>query len=176
MGKPQLDIRPATSGDVSALSDLAKRTWSDAFGYSVSPDEEAVELEVKRSEPYFDKALRESTILVADAEGTLLGYVQFGDVGIEGVDARPADQEVHRIYVETELHGRGIGRSLMTAALQHPRLMDATRIFLQVWEKNEPAIRLYESLGFQTIGTTTFTIGSAEVAEDLVMVLDRARA
>jgi diamine N-acetyltransferase len=171
-----LVIRPATPSDVPALSDLAKRTWSDAFGYSVTPDEEAVELDETRSEAYFAGALRRSTILVAEADGVLLGYVQFGDVDIREVDARSGDQELHRIYVETELHGRGLGRSLMNTALQHPRLASASRIFLQVWERNERAVRLYESLGFRTVGTTTFTIGSGEVAEDLVMVLDRDRA
>ena len=56
------------------------------------------------------------------------------------------------------------------AALRHPRLAGASRIYLTVWERNERAIRLYESVGFQIVGTTTFTIGAGEVAEDLVMV------
>jgi diamine N-acetyltransferase len=102
--------------------------------------------------------------------------VQFGDVDIPEVQVRPGDQELHRIYVETELHGQGLGRRLMNAALEHPRLADASRIFLQVWERNEPARRLYEGLGFKTVGTTTFTIGSGEVAEDLIMLLDRRDA
>lgn len=166
-------IRPATPSDVAALSDLAKRTWSDAFGYSVSAAEEAAELEEKRSEAYFVEALRESKILLAETDAVLTGYVQFGDAGIRGVVPGPGDQELHRIYVETEMQGRGVGRSLLNAALQHPRLADASRIFLQVWERNEQAIGLYESLGFRTVGKTAFTIGSGEVAQDLVMVLDR---
>ena len=165
-------IRPASLSDAPALSELAKRTWSDAFGGSVSPDDEAVELENTRSEPYFIDALRETTILVAEGDGALLGYVQFGDVDIPEVEARPGDQGLHRIYVETALQGRGLGRRLLNAALQHPRLADASRIYLTVWEKNERAFRLYESFGFRTVGTTTFTIGSGEVAEDLVMLLD----
>jgi ribosomal protein S18 acetylase RimI-like enzyme len=161
---------------VPQLSKLAKRTWSDAFGHSVSPDDETVELETRRSEAYFVNALREQTILVAEGRDGLLGYVQFGDVDIPEVDVRPGDQELHRIYVETGMHGRGLGRRLMDAALEHPRLANAGRIYLAVWEKNERAIRLYESLGFQNVGTTTFTIGSGEVAEDVVMLLDRSDA
>ncbi len=34
-----------------------------------------------------EQALREKTILVAEADGALLGYVQFGDVAIPEVDA-----------------------------------------------------------------------------------------
>jgi diamine N-acetyltransferase len=166
-------IRPAAPDDVPALADLAKRTWSDAFGSSVSPEDEAAELETTRSPAYFVHALERDTILVAESEGGLLGYVQFGDVDVPGVEARPGDQELHRVYVETALQGQGLGRELMNAALEHPRLAEAVRIYLTVWEKNERAIRLYERLGFRVVGTTTFTIGTGEVAEDLVMVLDR---
>ena len=68
-----------------------------------------------------------------------------------------------------------MGRKLMAAALRHPRLAEGGRVFLQVWDKNERAVRLYESLGFETVGTTTFTVGS-EVMEDAVMLLDRSDA
>lgn len=165
-------IRPARSTDAASLSELATRTWSDAFGESVSPDDEALLLTETRSEAYFIDALRESTILLAEDKGALLGYAQFGDVEISEIEVRPGDQALHRIYVDTDLQGRGLGRRLMKAALQHPRLAAASRIFLTVWERNERAIALYASLGFRRVGTTTFAIGS-EVVEDLVFVLDR---
>lgn len=78
--------------DLPALSELAKRTWRDAFGESVSAEESADELEETRSERYFRSALRTDTILVAEAEGELLGYVQFGDVRIPEVDPKPDDR------------------------------------------------------------------------------------
>jgi len=167
-------IRPTRLSDVPALSALAKRTWSEAFGDSVSPDDAAVELEKTRSEKYFINALREKTILVAEADGVLLGYVQFGDVEIPEVEVRAGDQGLQRVYVDTALQGRGLGRALMNAALEHPRLANASRIYLTVWERNERAVRLYESIGFQNVGTTAVTIGSAKVGEDLLMLLDKA--
>ena len=167
-------VRQVHESDLPALADLARRTWSDAFGDSVSSEDEAVELGSKRSEAFFAQTLRERTTLVADADGELVGYVQFGDVSIPEVDARPGDRELHRVYVATELQGRGIGRQLMDAALAHPRLAAAERVYLQVWETNERAIGLYESLGFETVGRTTFTIGANHVTEDLVMLLDRS--
>ena len=155
-------IREAELADVPALSALATRTWSDAFGDGVSREDEAAELEENRSETYFRNALVEKTILVAEAGGAMVGYVQF------------FDGHIQRVYVETALQGRGVGRKLIEAALRHPRLASARRISLQVWEENSRAVRLYESFGFERAGTTTFTIGS-EVMEDLVMVLDRGQ-
>jgi diamine N-acetyltransferase len=169
----RLKVRAAEEADVPAISALAKRTWADAFGSSVSSEDRAAELEKTRSEEYFRSALAADTILVAELDGDLVGYVQFGDVRIPEVEAQPCDQGLHRVYVETDLHGRGIGRELVNAALAHPRLAAARRVYLAVWEKNANAIGLYESLGFRTVGTTRFTVGSGEVAEDLVMVLER---
>jgi hypothetical protein len=71
-------IRPATQSDVPALSDLAKRTWSKAFGGSTSAADEAAELEQTRCEAYFRNALQERTVLVAEGDRGLVGYVQFG--------------------------------------------------------------------------------------------------
>ena len=170
-----LRIRPARPSDVPALAALAKRTWSGAFGDGVSRDGERAELEEGRSERYFAAALREKTILVAESDQVLVGYVQFGDVDIPEVEVRPGDQEFQRLYVETTLHGQGVGRRLTQAALMHPQLAEARRIFLQVWEKNERALRLYESFGFQRIGITRFTVG-AEAMEDAVMLLEKTEA
>jgi ribosomal protein S18 acetylase RimI-like enzyme len=166
-------IRPAPSREVPALSRLAKQTGADAFGEPLRPEDLAAELERSRSEAYFINALKETTILVAEEDGALLGYVQFGDVKIPEVEVRPGDQGLRRLYVDTAAQGRGLGRRLMNAALDHPRLASASRIFLTVWEKNTHAMRLYESFGFETAGATRVTIAEKEVGEDLVMVLDK---
>ena len=161
-------IRPAEPADVPALAAVAQRTWADTFGWSVTPDEQAAELE-NRSEASFAEGLHRWTTLVAEDGNALVGYVQFGDVAISEVDAQPGDQELHQLYVDTDAQGRGIGRALMEAALAHPQLATARRVFLQVWERNLRAIQLYEDLGFRVVGATTFTIGSGQTAEDLVM-------
>jgi ribosomal protein S18 acetylase RimI-like enzyme len=148
------------AADVPALADLARRTWLDAFGASVSPENAAAEADEGRSEERFRVALTERTILVAEENGALVGYVEFDD------------GELHRLYVETELQGRGIGRALLDAALGHPRLASAERVVLQVWDENTHAVHLYESVGFVRTGTKQFTIGD-ELVEDAVFELKR---
>ena len=153
-------IREAEADDVPALADLAQRTWLDAFGASVSAENAASEAAEGRSEERFHRSLAERTILVAENGGVLLGYVEFDDA------------ELCRLYVETALQGRGIGRALLDAALAHPRLARADRVVLQVWDENIRAVRLYESVGFRRTGTKQFTIGD-EVVEDAVFELTR---
>jgi ribosomal protein S18 acetylase RimI-like enzyme len=168
-------IRSARATDVPALSDLAKRTWTEAFGADLAGEDEAAELETTRSESYFVRALEEKTILVAEAEDGLVGYVQFGEVEIPEVEVQPGDRGLHRLYLDTAWHGHGLGRRLLEAALRHPRLAEAERIFLQVWDENDRAIRLYESFAFRRVGTTRFSVGS-EVMEDAIFVLERKQA
>jgi ribosomal protein S18 acetylase RimI-like enzyme len=168
-----MKIRPVAEGELPALAALAKRTWLAAFGGSVSSEEAAIEVEQTRSEDYFRAALPTDTVLVAEEDGELVGYVKFGDVRIPEVDVLPGDQGIHRIYVETGKQGRGIGRELVEAALSHPRLRGAPRVYLEVWEENAVAVGFYESFGFRRVGRTRFTIGSSDVGEDLVMVRDQ---
>ncbi len=155
-----IEIRAARPDDVPALSDLARRTWLDAFGASVSAENAAAEIDEGRSEERFRASLSEQTILVAEENASLVGYVEFDD------------SELRRLYVETALQGRGIGRALLDAALAHPRLAGAQRVVLQVWDENGRAVRLYESVGFRRTGTKRFTIGD-EVVEDAVFEFER---
>jgi diamine N-acetyltransferase len=154
-------IREATADDMPQLAELAARTWVDEFGAFSSAEEVEAELEETRSPAYFEGALATDAILLAEESGRLVGYAQVGDGAF------------HRLYIVAECQGRGVGRALAVAALEHPRLRGAPRVSLQVWERNERAIRLYESLGFRIAGTTTFTIGGGEPVEDLVMVLEK---
>jgi ribosomal protein S18 acetylase RimI-like enzyme len=154
-------IRELEPADLPALAALAARTWSDAFGASVSPEDDAKELANRRSEAFFAATSDERTTLVAEVGGELVSYVQL------------SEGRLHRLYVETALQGQGLGRQLLDAALGHPRVAAATEVVLQVWEKNERAVRLYESVGFERVGTTRFTVGAAEL-EDLLMIRRRS--
>lgn len=155
---PAVEIRQATAADVPELASLATRTWLDAFGDSLTPEEAAAEVASSRSEERFRDALAERTILVAEREGTLAGYAELGPGTLD------------RIYVETPLHGQGIGARLAAVALSH-RLLARERVTLQVWERSERAVRLYEQLGFRRAGTVEFTLGDGTPAEDLLMEL-----
>lgn len=52
------------------------------------------------------------------------------------------------IGVISEYRGKGIGKSLIYKAIENAKSIGLTRIELTVREKNEPAIVLYEKIGF----------------------------
>lgn len=165
-------IRQATIGDVAALAALARKTYSDAFGHSFSPSDLAFVLENDLSDGCFLEAVTEDGILIAMIDDRVVGYVQFG-VASETMPRRsPDDQEVRRLYVHADFQNKGIGRRLLQAALNHPRLGMAARVYVDVWERNLGAKRLYERFGFEVVGAHELEVASG-VAGDLDLVMMR---
>ncbi len=147
-----MEIRAAQLADIPALSALAKKTWVDAFGHSVSAEQLAAILEETRSEAYFYKAIERDIILVAAEGHNLLGYVKFGEVRLPVENLAPKAKGLHRLYVGTQRQGQGVGSQLMEAALAHPLLHQARHIYLAVWVQNQRARQLYERFGFEVVG------------------------
>ncbi|MHB0876183.1 MAG: GNAT family N-acetyltransferase, partial [Anaerolineae bacterium] len=59
------------------------------------------------------------------------------------------------IAVEPAFRGRGIASALVGAAIDYAANNGASRLLLQVWRRNEAAVRLYERYGMRVIGQTT---------------------
>lgn len=74
-------------------------------------------------------------------------------VGIDGVYV---DDEGHMrlvaMWVEPQSRRSGAARALTRAVLDWARAAGATEVVLDVTDGNEPAIRLYQSLGFRPTG------------------------
>ena len=82
----------------------------------------------------------------ARVDDLLVGYAGIARLG----RTPPFEYEIHTIGVDPEFQGQGIGRRMMTD------LLDFTGpdgvVYLEVRTDNEPAIALYESLGFARVG------------------------
>ncbi len=89
-------------------------------------------------------AARHNRYVAARVGDTLVGYAGISRLG----RVRPFDYEIHTIGVDPAYQGHGIGRAMMT------RLLDDVdgAVFLEVRTDNEPAMALYQSLGFVTVG------------------------
>ena len=82
--------------------------------------------------------------VAARVDGHLVGYAGIARLG----RTSPFEYEIHTIGVDPAHQGTGIGRSLMAELLGHA---DGV-VYLEVRTDNAPAIALYESLGFVTVG------------------------
>lgn len=76
-----------------------------------------------------------------------------GNVTISRIDAHTHTWLISNVAVLPEYRRRGIARRLMEAAHEHIRTYGGRRIVLQVRQDNDAAHRLYDSMGYETIGS-----------------------
>lgn len=88
---------------------------------------------------------RHNRYVAARVDGTLVGYAGIARLG----RTPPFEYEIHTIGVDPAYQGRGIGRAMMDRLLSG---VGSDAVFLEVRTDNEPALALYQSLGFVTIG------------------------
>ena len=122
-------IRTMQKGDVAAVAALEAQIFSmpwSAAGFA-------------------DTLPREDVIfLVAYEQDELLGYV--------GIYCMLDEGEITNVAVAPAARRRGIARALLTELKQQLACRNVARIVLEVRVSNEPAIRLYEQLGFSVLG------------------------
>jgi mycothiol synthase len=95
------------------------------------------DVRAREREPWFSP---EDFLLARDADGALVGSVW--------LKVEDGVGEVYAIGVHPAHSGAGIGRALMTAGLARLARSGVDTAALYVESDNEPALRLYRSLGF----------------------------
>lgn len=78
------------------------------------------------------------------ASGELVGYAGLWFDGYDG--------QVMTVGTRPDTQGRGVGRMLLDALLDHARELGAADVLLEVRVDNEAALRLYERAGFERFG------------------------
>ena len=134
-----LTTRHATLDDLDALAPLfdAYRVFYEQPG------------DVALASAYLHARMErgESTILVAEADGQLLGFCQLYPTWCSVAAARIF--VLYDLFVDAGVRRGGVGRALMLAAQDFGRATGAVRLDLSTAHTNTQAQALYESLGWQ---------------------------
>jgi GNAT superfamily N-acetyltransferase len=88
-------------------------------------------------------------VAVADRAGEVVGYVYAGIEPQSWKELRDAAGFVHDLVVDDRVRGRGIGARLAETAAAWLESRGAPRVMLWTAQKNGPAQRLFERLGFR---------------------------
>jgi GNAT superfamily N-acetyltransferase len=133
-------IVPATAVDVPAVVELIARVYGE-YGFVCEPRVEWPDL--------FDfdahYAPPRGAFFVVRAAGGIVG-----SVGVERLDERAA--ELHRLYLDAALRGRGTGRALTERALAWCRARGIGHVILWSDTRFDLAHRLYTRMGFTRTG------------------------
>jgi ribosomal protein S18 acetylase RimI-like enzyme len=153
-----LEIRPASSLDSEQLASLFTAGFS---GYYVPIAADAAAIEAMTSNWDFDL----DASRVAFDDGEPVGFAFLGVRGprgwIGGTGVVPAARR------------RGIGDAVMRAVLDEAARLGLEEVSLEVLVQNEPALRLYERLGFEHV--RELEIWEVEASNDVLLDSGSAR-
>lgn len=142
-------IRPATEADINAIGKL----WEKLAGYHSSldprlpkPAHHGATLYAQRIHDQLDDAY--SQVLVADYNGTLIGYV-VGFIADYMPDVFLAESHgfLADIFVESDYRGAGIGKQLVENLRHWFKTRGITTMEWYVASENLPAYAFWQSLG-----------------------------
>lgn len=143
--------RPAAPADAVALATVHVRSWQAAYRGVLSDDvldgPELPENRVRLWRRLPDEpGPRDLTFVAERPDGRIVGLLHGAPT--RDPDGDPDTGEVIAIYAEPTAWGTGVGRELMTAALQALRGAGFASVTLWVLDSNDRARRFYERAGF----------------------------
>lgn len=160
----KIEVKRVALSDIDKLQAIGRQTFFETFsaenteedmqkylneGFSL--EKLTAELSDPNSEFYF-----------ALLDGRAVGYLKlnYGSSQTELKDNEAL--EIERIYVLKEFHGKKVGQLLYDKAMQVARHINASYVWLGVWEKNPRAISFYRKNGFVEFDKHIFRLGNDE--------------
>lgn len=143
---PKLSLRRLTSDDVISYNQLrltALKNHPENFACDFESEERATLSEKK-------ERLTDGIYIGMFEGDTLIGSVS---LHVEKHQKLRHKGHVCEMFVDERKRSRGIGRNLLTELIRVAKQQGLTTLMLAVWQQNEPAIRLYTSLGFTILAS-----------------------
>ena len=142
-----MNVRPAQPGDAAALVALAEAVSAEPEGWLLADGRPRSVADERR----YLRAVRrypDAAVFVAESDGEIVGRLSVAR------DPHPASRHVADLglMVDASLRRRGVGTALLEQAAAWARTEGVRKLELHVFPHNEPALRLYESFGFEREG------------------------
>ena len=136
MRQDEVVIEPTAPGDVEAVTRLIGRVFEE-YGFVFDPATELPDL--LAFERHYGPP--KGAFFVARRGGQVVG-----SVGVERLSDSAA--ELHRLYLDANLRGRGLGRTLVESVLDWCRAAGLTHLVLWSDTRFDRAHVLYQRMGF----------------------------
>lgn len=141
-------IREATPKDAEKFLNLLKEVENKADFMLFEIGERKTTIEKQRQQLEIIEKQENATILLAEDEGNLVGYL----ITIGGTTQRKKHTAYVVVGVLDEFKGKGIGTLLFEKLDEWANAHDITRLELTVATQNEVGVHLYKKMGFDVEG------------------------
>lgn len=166
-------LKPLTVDDAAILAEIGGISLIQSHGHSAAPEvmnayrEKAFSVEACRAE----LADEGNIFYGAYYNGSLAGYskIIFSDPH-PGVHLQPVTK-LERLYLLKDFYDLKLGHRLLEKAIELSKAHGEKGMWLDVWKKNERAIRFYEKQGFKTVGESAFVLTETHRNPIWVMLL-----
>jgi len=157
-------LRKAKEEDISIIQDLAGRTWRITYAEYLSVEQIDYMLHKMYNKGELLSQMQGGHhFLIAGAEQTDLGFA-----GFSVIDAETRTYKLHKLYVLSEAHGKGVGKLLINEVINLIKKEGGMAIQLNV-NRNNKAADFYKKAGFEIKETVDLDIGNGFFMNDYVM-------
>jgi ribosomal protein S18 acetylase RimI-like enzyme len=146
-----VNVRPALAADQETLGRLGTMLVEEHHGFDPQRFIAPMPDTPQRYGQFLVSHLasEDRTVLVADRDGAVIGYVFFGLEGFDYMVLRGPAGAIYDLVVDPDYRRQGVGKLLMDAALAELASRGAPRAVLSTADKNHNAHRLFEREGFR---------------------------
>jgi putative acetyltransferase len=162
-GRMDLTIRPLQDDSDAAAFRALNQEWIARYFAIEEQDRRQLDDPIAA---YIDTG---GEILIAELDGCAVGCVALMPDGAGAY-------ELSKMAIAPDLRGRGAGRTLLSAAIDHARRLGARSLFLGSSRKLANAVHLYEALGFRHVAPETLHMPYARADVFMALVLDAPAA
>lgn len=164
-----VSIRPLDTADLRALQKLSVKTFVDTFIDSNTADDLAncIYSLYNTEKLARELAAKHSYFYFVEVEGQVAGYLKLNTRYEQTEGQRDDSLEIERLYILPRFKGLHLGSKLMRFALDLAKEKGKKRVWLGVWEHNEPAKAFYSHWGFKRFSQHTFPVGSDPQTDEL---------
>ncbi|MGQ0647567.1 MAG: GNAT family N-acetyltransferase [Gemmatimonadaceae bacterium] len=164
-------LRRGVPDDARRLAAFAALTFEETFAHSTSAEHMAEHLSSAYGVPQQTRELQspDYVTLLMESDAALVAFAQVRRHPAPEVVTGGDAIELHRFYVASAWHGRGLAQQLMGAVKATAFELGGQQLWLSVWEHNARGIAFYGKCGFRDVGGTDFWIGSDRQTDRLMV-------
>lgn len=152
---------------IPVIQDLAEKTWKVAYSSIISPEQMKYMLDLFYSEASLTKQMQGGhQFIIAKEKGKAVGFASYS---VKCAD-EPHTYRLHKIYIDPNQQGKGIGKLLIGFVINDISTYDATSLELNVNRQNK-AMDFYSKIGFKVLREEDINIGNGFFMNDYVMSL-----